>query len=370
VRIALLDPPGYSSAYDHELASALAARGHDVDLLTTPFPFGDPPEPNGYRRSDVFLSLTGKLRRRRPRSRLRLPLKGAEYLPSVVRLLALVGKLRPDIVHVQWLTLLRQDLRWVARLQSDRPVVFTAHNVMPHLGEPDVEERRRIYTAFDQVVVHTRKGVEQLERYGVPAERIVRIPHGTFGAPPSIEPPSGRRLLFFGLIRRYKGIDVLVRALSEVPDARLVVAGDPLDPVEPLQELAREVGVADRITWRLGYLPDAEVETLMREATLTVFPYPGGESASGALATALGHGRPAVVTEVLGETVREFGAGAVVAPNDPGALATAIRELLDDPAALQAAFRGTERARAGLSWSGIAEAHERLYSEVLARVAR
>jgi glycosyltransferase involved in cell wall biosynthesis len=370
VRIALLDPPGYSSAYDHELASALAARGHDVDLLTTPFPFGDPPEPNGYRRSDVFLSLTGKLRRRRPRSRLRLPLKGAEYLPSVVRLLALVGKLRPDIVHVQWLTLLRQDLRWVARLQSDRPVVFTAHNVMPHLGEPDVEERRRIYTAFDQVVVHTRKGVEQLERYGVPAERIVRIPHGTFGAPPSIEPPSGRRLLFFGLIRRYKGIDVLVRALSEVPDAWLVVAGDPLDPVEPLQELAREVGVADRITWRLGYLPDAEVETLMREATLTVFPYPGGESASGALATALGHGRPAVVTEVLGETVREFGAGAVVAPNDPGALATAIRELLDDPAALQAAFRGTERARAGLSWSGIAEAHERLYSEVLARVAR
>ncbi|MGH3080758.1 MAG: glycosyltransferase [Gaiellaceae bacterium] len=370
MRIALLDPPGYSSPYDHELASALAARGHDVDLLTTPFPFGDPPEPNGYRRSDVFLSLTGKLRRRRPRSRLRLPLKGAEYLPSVVRLLALVGKLRPDIVHVQWLTLLRQDLRWVARLQSDRPVVFTAHNVMPHLGEPDVEERRRIYTAFDRVVVHTRKGVEQLERYGVPAERIVRIPHGTFGAPPSIESPSGRRLLFFGLIRRYKGIDVLVRALSEIPDAQLVVAGDPLDPVEPLQELAREVGVADRITWRLGYLPDAEVETLMREATLTIFPYPGGESASGALATALGHGRPAVVTEVLGETVREFGAGAVVAPNDPGALATAIRELLDDPAALEAAFRGTERARAGLSWSGIAEAHERLYSEVLARVAR
>ena len=117
---------------------------------------------------------------------------------------------------------------------------------------------------------------------------------------------------------------MLVRALAEIPDAQLVVAGDPLDPVEPLQELAREVGVADRITWRLGYLPDAEVETLMREATLTVFPYPGGESASGALATALGHGRPAVVTEVLGETVREFGAGAVVPPNDPGALAEAI----------------------------------------------
>jgi D-inositol-3-phosphate glycosyltransferase len=266
--------------------------------------------------------------------------------------------------------MLRQDLRWVVLLRRDRPVVFTAHNVLPHLGEPDVEERRRIYSSFDRVVVHTRKGLEQLERYGVPTERVVRIPHGTFGAPRTIVPPSGRTLLFFGLIRRYKGIGVLVQALAEIPDARLVVAGDPLDPVEPLQELAREVGVEDRITWRLGYLPEAEVETLMREATLTVFPYPGGESASGALATALGHGRPAVVTEVLGETVREFGAGAVVPPNDPGALATAIRGLLDDPAALEEAFRGTERARTALSWSAIAEAHERLYSEVLGKVAR
>jgi glycosyltransferase involved in cell wall biosynthesis len=370
VHIALLDPPGYSTAYDHELASALAARGHDVDLLTTPFPFGDPPEPNGYRRGDIFLPLTGKLRRSRPRSRLRFPLKGAEYVPSVFRLVRRVRKLQPDVVHVQWLTLLRQDLRWMARLRRDRPVVFTAHNVMPHFGAPDVEERRRIYTSFDRVVVHTRKGAEQLESYGVPPKRIVRIPHGTFGSPPSIEPPSGRTLLFFGLIRRYKGIDVLVRALSEIPDARLVVAGDPLDPVEPLQELAREVGVADRITWRLGYLPDAEVETLMREAALTVFPYPGGESASGALATALGHGRPAVVTEVLGETVHEFGAGGVVPPNDPTALATAIRGLLDDRAALERAFRGTGRARAALSWDAIAEAHERLYADLLGKVAR
>ena len=129
-------------------------------------------------------------------------------------------------------------------------------------------------------------------------------------------PPTGRTLLFFGLIRGYKGLDVLVRALAEVPDARLVVAGDPLDPVEPIRALADELGVADRIDWRLGYLPQDEVERLMREATLAVFPYRGGESASGALATALGHGRPAVVSDVLGELVAEYGAGAVVPRED------------------------------------------------------
>ena len=366
MRIALLDPPAYSPAYDHHLASALAGRGHDVDLLTSPFAFGEAPKPDGYRRSELFLPLSSRLLRRSPRSRLRVPLKAAEYVPSVALLLGRLRRSKPDVVHVQWLPLGRRDLVWARRLPHPR--VLTAHNVMPHSGEVDAGERRALYGAFDRVVVHTGGGAERLAAFGVPAESIVRIPHGTFDTPTSIEPPSGRTLLYFGLIRRYKGLDLLVRALAEVPDARLVVAGDPLDPVEPIRALAAELGVDDRIEWRLGYLPEEEVERLMREATLAVFPYRGGESASGALATALGHGRPAVVSDVLGELVEEHGAGAVVPREDASALAAAIRELLDDPAALERAFRGTEAARRALSWDAIAEAHERLYSDLLAKV--
>jgi glycosyltransferase involved in cell wall biosynthesis len=371
LRIALLDPPSYSPAYDHHLASALGRRGNEVELLTAPFAFGEPPSPDGYRRRELFLPLSGKLLRRAPRSRLRFLVKGAEYLPSVVRLVRGVNTFRPDVVHVQWVALPRYDLRWLARLGRTHPLVLTVHNVLPHEGEADPDERLRLYRAFDRIVVHTQKGVEQLEDFGVPPENVVRIPHGTFDAPPaaSIQPPAGRTLLFFGLIRRYKGLEVLVRALPEIRDARLVVAGDPIDPVEPAQGLARELGVADRIDWRLGYLPAVEVEHLMREATLAVFPYRSGESASGALATAFGHGRPAVVTEVLGEAVAEYGAGAVVPPEDPGALAAAVNHLLDNPKARQEAFRGTERAREGLSWNAIAEAHERLYSDLVAKVA-
>jgi glycosyltransferase involved in cell wall biosynthesis len=284
-------------------------------------------------------------------------------------MLRTVDVMKPNVVHVQWVARPKADLRWVERLRRRRPVVLTAHNVLPHEGAVDAEQRRKLYSAFDRVVVHTREGAQQVAGFGVPSERIVRIPHGTFDAPPAtIEPPGGRTLLFFGLIRRYKGLDALVRALVEVPDARLVVAGDPLDPVEATQQLARELGVADRIDWRLGYLPPEEVERLMRDAALAVFPYRSGSSASGALSTALGRGRPAVVTEVLGETVTEYGAGRVVPPDDPAALAAAISSLLDDPAELEEAYRGTQRAREALSWSAIAAAHEALYADLLARV--
>ena len=110
----------------------------------------------------------------------------------------------------------------------------------------------------------------------------------------------------------------------------------------------------DRIEWRLGFLPDDEVAELMRDAALVVLPYLRTD-ASGVLATAIGHGRPAVVTDVgsLGETVRDFGLGEVVPPGDERALAEACIRLLD-PERLQAAFEGTRAARKALTWDAAA----------------
>ena len=77
-------------------------------------------------------------------------------------------------------------------------------------------------------------------------------------------------------------------------------------------------GVADRVEWRLGFLPDEQIPQLMAEATLVALPYRKIDS-SGVLATALGHGRPAVVTDVGGlpDAIRDFGAGRVVPPERP-----------------------------------------------------
>src|SRR2546423_7913767 len=102
MRIALLDPPSFTVPYDHALASALARRGHDVTLLTAPFTHGDVPEPESYRREEVFLPVSSKLVRRSPRSRARLVLKGLEYAPSAARLPPPARKLQPDGAPAPW----------------------------------------------------------------------------------------------------------------------------------------------------------------------------------------------------------------------------------------------------------------------------
>ena len=173
-------------------------------------------------------------------------------------------------------------------------------------------------------------------------------------------------------MREYKGLDLLVQALpaiaERVPEVRLIVAGDVAQPeaLEWARAAARGLGVEDRIEWRLRFIADEEIAPLMHASTLAVLPYRKIDS-SGVLATALGHGRPAVVTDVGGlpDAIRDYGAGRVVPPEDPAALAEACAALLADEGELAAAFRGTVAARAALTWDAAAEQHEAVYRELV-----
>ena len=371
MRITLADPVSYTIPYDRSLAEALARRGHDVDFFRASFLFAELPPPDGYREHEIFFRHSARLLRRHPRSRLRFLAKGVEYAPGARRLRKEIARLEPDVVHVQWLGLPRYDLRWLEAVARERPVVFTAHDVLPRRTEKKIELWRRVFSTVDRVVVHGAGAVDQLAALGVDRGRIVRIPHPVFAPTREIGPPQGSTLLFFGLIRASKGLDLLIRALplvaDRIHDVRLVVAGDPIEPVQPLQELAQELGIGNRIDWRLGFLPEDGIADVLEESTVVVLPYRKIES-SGVLATALGYGRPVVVTDVgsLGDTVREFGAGLVAHPGDPASLAASCVALLQGEDTLARAARGTLVAREALSWGRTAEAHEHLYAEVAA----
>jgi hypothetical protein len=177
VRISLADPVSYTLPYDRSLAEALARRGHDVDLFAASFLFAELPPPDGYRQHDVFFTRSARLLRGNPRSRLRFLSKGLEYVPSARRMTKEIARLDPDVLHVQWLGLPRYDLRWLQAVRRERPVVFTAHDVLPRRTADKLDLWRRVFETVDRVVVHGAGAVEQLAELGVDRARIVRIAH-------------------------------------------------------------------------------------------------------------------------------------------------------------------------------------------------
>jgi glycosyltransferase involved in cell wall biosynthesis len=346
MRIVLADPPAFTPAYDHELAAALARAGAEVELVTSRFRFGEAPAPDGYVRRELFYPASSRLFRR---SRLRLPLKVAEHPLGLARLRAA----RADVLHVQWLV---PELdRWVFRPHA--PAVFTAHDLLPRRTARKRELWRSLLRRFDRVVVHSERGRETLAELGVDA-RV--IPHPVFRGEPERR-DDGRTVLAFGVIRPYKGLADAIAA-ARAAGARLVVAGDPLEPMQPYREAARDV----EVDWRLGYLPPGEVARALAEATVAIFPYRPELDQSGALLQALGAGVPAVAYDVGGiaEPVRAYGAGRVVPAGDLAALGSALSELLGDAEALAAARAGALRARDELTWDAAARAHLELYREL------
>jgi glycosyltransferase involved in cell wall biosynthesis len=350
MRVVLADPAAFTPPYDHELAAALARAGVEVELVTSRFRFGETPAPDGYRRTEAFYPLSSRLFRR---SRLRIPLKVVEHPLGLARL----RRTPADVVHIQWLAAPPLDDR-LLRLRA--PSVFTAHDLLPRRTAGKRDLWRRLLRRFDAVVVHSRHGRGVLLEVGVEESRLHVIPHAVFRGDVRRE-DDGRTLLSLGVIRPYKGLGDAIEATKLLGDTRLLVAGD---PAEPLDGYRRQAGALAE--WRLGYLHAAELDRALAEATVALFPYRAETDQSGALLRALGAGVPAIVYDVggLAEPVERFGAGRVVAAGNVQALADAARELLADEAALASARAGAERARDELTWNRAAQAHLDLYRKL------
>jgi glycosyltransferase involved in cell wall biosynthesis len=350
MRILLADPPAFTPPYDHALASALARAGAEVELVTSPFRFGEAPAPDGYQRTELFYPISSRVFRR---SKLRIPVKLLEHPIGLARLRRRVA----DIVHLQWLAAPELDDRL---LRVSAPLVFTAHDVLPRRTAAKRDLWRRLFGRFARIVVHSERAREQLAEL-VDPERLRVIPHPVFPSDTDRR-DDGRTLLSLGIIREYKGLPDAIEVTKRIDGARLLVVGDPLESVEKYRAAA-----GDRAEWRLGYLSDEEIDRALGEATVALFPYRPEIDQSGALLLALGAGVPVVAYDVggLGEPVRRFGAGRVVPAGDVDALAEAVRGLLDDPGELERARAGAERARRELTWDSSARAHLELYGELL-----
>lgn len=366
MRIQLVDPSAYTPPYDHALAGALARAGADVELVTSRFLYGPVPREDGYRVNELFYRRTAARGLDAPG---RMALKLAEHVPDMLRFRRHAED--ADLVHYQWLTVQPLDVRL---LPPKRPRVLTAHDVLPK--EPrrgQVAATRRLLRKMDAVVVHSEHGAGGLHELGVAPERVHVIPHGAFDyltrlpeeapLPDELAQVEGPVVLFFGLLRPYKGLDVLLEAFRSVDGAELWIVGNPRMPTAPLHQLARP-----KVRFVERFVTDPEIPAFFRRADLVVLPYRQIDQ-SGVLYTALAFGRPLVLSGVGGftELAERHDAARLVPPGDPAALALALNELLADPAERERLGQAAADAAAtAYSWDTVAAQTMALYRELLA----
>ena len=364
MRVQLVDPSAYTPPYDHGLAGGLARAGAEVELVTSRYPWDEAPSANGFRVTEAFYRLS--MRRDLPQPARRV-LKLAEHVPDM---LAYRRRAREaDICHYQWLPLEALDSLLLPR---GRPRVFTLHNVRRRGdGRAKTAVTRRLAGRMDALVVHSRDAAEQLrERFGADAERIHHIPHGALDyltqlPPRQVPQAEGPIVLWFGTVRRYKGVDTLLEAFRGVEGAELWIVGKPEIPMEPLHELARQVAAPVRFVER--FVPDPELASYLRRADLVALPYRNIDQ-SGVLFSALAFAKPIVMSAVGGfsEIAEDHGAACLVPPEDPDALAGAIQDLVDDDRKRAALSEAAGRAAVGpYSWDTIGRRTLELYESLL-----
>jgi len=296
---------------------------------------------------------------------------------------------QPEIVVFQWWhpffgLAYSGVLRSLARTGVRPCVLMLCHNVMPH-ERPRVpgawavfqKVTARTFARADGFLVHSRSLADQVQELK-PDAAIQEVFHPIYDLYAEVDQPAagptrqdGRaHILFFGNIRPYKGLDVLLRSLALVQeqlDFTATIAGEfYLDP-GPYREMATNLGIEHRLTWADHYIPNEEVPGLFRSADLVVLPYTDATQ-SGVVPLAYHFGVPVVASRVGGlpQVVEEGVSGRLVPPGDPAALARAIVDYFKE--GKQATFRaGVQKTKERLSWDGLVDNILSLRSQIRER---
>lgn len=360
---------GGVSAHTTTLAHELRDAGHDVTLVSwsqlypTVFYPGEQPTPSGGD-PDVppFPRTVRALSWARPDSLVRAGRK----LRDVD--LIIVVHVIPPVVPLHLMLLRAAGVGRTAITGRGPRSVVIAHNVLPHESHPgDTALMRTFFRRVDAVVVHSAEQARLARE--LDAEHVVVTdlpPHLPGGAPTERHEYRGpARLLALGLVRGYKGIDILMRAMLRVPEVSLTVAGEIWgDAGDELRRLAATRELRDRVSIHSGYVPADRIAPLLADHDVFSLTYRSATASQNVL-LAHQHGLAVLASDVgtFGDQVTDDVDGYVVPPEDEDAVVAVLRRLADPDE--------VERIRAGVtapdlhaSWTHYVGALEALGAEV------
>ena len=316
---------------------------------------------------------------------------GAHYY-NWYKFYSYIKKDRPEIVHIQSLFYL-VDFQMLTHVKGPNSrVVLTVHDVMPHkfyvrrLAWLEVVMLRHMYRKADKLIVHAEANKQQLlANFSIDEGKVTIIPHGEYslqGISQEVSENEARSalnlndndkvILYFGYIRRTKGIDVLLKAFDRVAerfsDIVLVISGSVIqgESFNEHRQTMNKLKCRSRIKCFLKYVEHLDVPIFFMPADIVILPYLQFHSQSGVLHLAQGFGKPVIVTDVGGlpEVVDDRKTGLIVPAGDVEALARAMTYLLEnDRLRAEMGQRAREMAMQRFSWEAIAKATiEKAYS--------
>lgn len=294
-----------------------------------------------------------------------------------------INAMEPDMVIVQWWHPFFAPAYWslLKLLKRDSQVLFCCHNVFPHEGYPCKKLlAQMVLRRGDSFIVQSAQDAEDLCAL-VPQPRFKRVAHPTYNAfrLQNLGKEEARKqlrigtdeeiLLFFGFIRKYKGLKHLLQVmpaiLKERPKVHLLVVGEFFegDKADYMELIAQRGIPSYALTLVDGYLPDKEVEPYFAACDLVVLPYESATQ-SGIVQIAYGFEKPVIATAVGGlpEVVLDEKTGFVTPPLDDKALAQAVIRFFTERKAVE--FQENIRREAyKYSWDRMNETVEQLYME-------
>jgi glycosyltransferase involved in cell wall biosynthesis len=368
-----------------ETCHALASRGHEMTLLVRPDSAPLPRDPFDF----YSLPPTDRLRIER------VPASAGERARRAAYLAVSVWRVRSgpfDLVFTRDLGVASLLLR-LGRVFSP-PIAYESHGLAAVVGaslgslvstgrsaSPGKQRRlwhreRRVWIGASGYVTITTALARELESHFGPRDALAVVPDGV-RLPPQREfvpsRSSSRPLVgYAGHLYPWKGVEVLLRALKDLPDARgLIVGGHPAEPdLARLRQLAGDLGIAERVTFT-GLVAPAAVAAHLEQADVLVLPNSATAisarySSPLKLFEYLAAGRPIVASDLpaFREVLREGANALLVPPDDPGALAAAIRRLAAEPALALALARTAFDEAVLYSWDARAARLESLFRSV------
>jgi glycosyltransferase involved in cell wall biosynthesis len=384
MRIVMIDPLLATIPYDKALVGALVEAGHDVLFCGRRLKKGE--RWNSCQGSYFELPLTLP-NPPSTASAMRLRVYWWSYHLRYLRALFVAARrsrqFRADVIHFQWILLPVFDWLILKMISKKIGKLLTVHDTQvangDKVGRIQVLGMGRVLRLFDRIIVHTDIGLYRLVERGVDPGKITRIPHGPFMATSMTsigEPPRTDKIVFmlFGMLKHYKGIDVLIRAVQAMRPSvrnccRFVVAGKAAMDIEELISMSKICGVFHLFDFRIRFIPDDELDTVLKTADVFVYPYREIE-ASGALMLSLNYGKPIVASNIglFSEMLTSGVHGTLVEPEDAEHLSEALEVLTVDKDFRARAGLNVKRLADGIpTWTEIADRTECEYKMVTRR---